>query len=265
MIDPNTTIHPSAIIAEGARLGAGCNIGPYCVVGPEVVLGQNVRLDSHVAINGVTSIGDDCRIWPFASLGSEPQDLKFGGERSRVEIGARNMIREYATVNPGTDGGGGVTRIGDDNLLMMHCHIAHDCILGNGIVLANAVQVAGHVLIGDNAILGGSSGIHQFVRIGKGAMIGAGTIVVSDVIPYGSVVSPRGVLGGLNLVGLKRRGAEKAQMNGLRAAYKSLFANEQPLLQQAQSMAEDGSDNALVQDVLEFVLSRSDRSFCTPE
>lgn len=265
MIDPTAIIHASAIIADGAVIGAETRIGPYCVIGSEVVLGRNVVLDSHVVVAGQTAIGDGTRVWPFASLGSEPQDLKFAGEKTKVEIGRNNRIREYATINPGTAGGGGVTQVGDGNLIMMHVHLAHDCIVGNNIVLANAVQVAGHVTIGDNAVLGGASGVHQFVRVGRGAMIGAGSIVVNDVIPYGSVVSPRGTLGGLNLLGLKRRGAEKDQLNDLRRAYKALFGGDGALLDRARALADASPDNPLVQDVLEFVLSSSDRSFCTPD
>ncbi|MCB1367432.1 MAG: acyl-ACP--UDP-N-acetylglucosamine O-acyltransferase [Rhodobacteraceae bacterium] len=265
VIDPSASIHASAIVADGAVIGAGVRIGPYCVVGPDVILGSGVVLDSHVVVAGQTTIGEGTRIWPFASVGTEPQDLKFAGEKTRVEIGRNNRIREYATVNPGTDGGGGVTRVGDNNLLMMHTHLAHDCIVGNHVVLANAVQVAGHVTIGDNAVLGGSSGIHQFVRIGQGAMIGGGSIVVNDVIPYGSVVSPRGTLGGLNLIGLKRRGMDKDRLNELRHAYKALFSGEGALLERARALADAAPDNPLVQDVLDFVLANSDRSFCTPE
>ena len=260
----NQDIHPSAIIAPGAKIGPGCKIGAYTVIGPKVSLAANVRVDTHVSIAGDTTIGEGTRVWPFASLGSEPQDLKFGGEDSSIVIGRNNMIREYATVSPGTNGGGGITRIGDNNLIMMYVHIAHDCQIGNGIVLANAVQIAGHVVIGDNAVLGGQSGVHQYCRIGAGAMIGAGTVVVNDVIPYGSAVSPRGELGGLNLVGLKRRGADKAEMNGLRAAYKSLFSGEGAFMDRARHLAEQNQDNPLVLDVLEFVLANSDRSFCTP-
>jgi len=258
-------IHASAIVADGATLGKGCRIGPYCVVGPDVMLANNVVLDSHIAIAGKTSIGEGTRIWPFASIGSEPQDLKFDGEQTRLEIGARNNIREYATINPGTAGGGGLTRVGDDNLIMMHVHIAHDCVIGNGIVLANTVQVAGHVQIGDGSVLGGQSGVHQFVRIGRGAMIGAGAVVVNDVIPYGSVISPRGTLGGLNLIGLKRKGAQKSDMNALRRAYKQLFDKNAVLQDRAREMADQVPKTALVQDLLDFVLSNSDRSFCTPD
>lgn len=265
MIDKSATIHPSAVIEEGAVIGAGCRIGAYSVIGPEVTLAENVTVANHVSLTGWTYIGAGSRIWPFATIGSEPQDLKFGGERTRVEIGRDNMIREYVSVNPGTVGGGGLTRIGDGNLLMMQVHIAHDCQVGNGIVFANGVQVAGHVTIGDNAVLGSMAGIHQFVRVGAGAMIGGGSIVVNDVIPFGTVISPRGTLGGLNLIGLKRRGVDKEQINGLRHAYKELFHGEGALADRARALAETSGDNPLLQDVLEFVISHSDRSFCTPE
>lgn len=265
MIDPSSKIHATAIIEDGAVIGPECQIGAYTVVGPDVVLGRGVTLSNHVSVAGQTSIGDKTRICPFASIGSEPQDLKYNGEKTRVEIGRNNIIREYVTVNPGTAGGGGLTKIGDGNLLMMQVHVAHDCQVGNNIVFANGVQAAGHVVINDNAILGSMAGIHQFVRIGAGSMIGGGAIVVNDVIPYATVISPRGVLGGLNLIGLKRRGAEKAHMNELRRIYKDLFSGEGVLMDRAQAVADTNPDNPLVQDVLEFLLASSDRSFCLPE
>ena len=265
MIDPSADIHPSAIIEDTAVIGPDCRIGAYSVVGPEVTLAKGVHLSNHVSITGLTSVGEGTRIWPFASIGSEPQDLKFAGEKTSVEIGRNNMIREYVTINPGTAGGGGLTRVGDGNLLMMMVHIAHDCIVGNNNVFANAVQVAGHVSIGNNAVLGSMAGLHQFVRIGSGVMIGAGSIVVSDVIPYATVISPRGTLGGLNLIGLKRRGVEKAHMNDLRHAYNELFHGDGTLMERAQSMESSEPDNPLVQDVLEFLKAQSDRSFCMPE
>ena len=235
------------------------------MLGANVRLGAGVELLNHVVIAGNTVIGDDTRIWPFASIGSQPQDLKFKGEATRLEIGRNNMIREYVTMNPGTEGGGGLTRIGDGNLFMMMVHVGHDCIVGNNIVLANSVALGGHAVIGDHAVIGGLAGIHQFCRIGQGAMIGTGASVVNDVIPYGSVISPRGALGGLNLVGLKRRGAQKDAMNGLRAAYKALFATEGTLMERARKLEAEMPDNPLVQDVLEFVFAASERSFCTPE
>ncbi|PJN94377.1 acyl-[acyl-carrier-protein]--UDP-N-acetylglucosamine O-acyltransferase, partial [Amaricoccus sp. HAR-UPW-R2A-40] len=204
----DTIIHPTAVVEPGARIGAGCRIGPYCVIGPDVMLAEGVILHSHVAIAGVTSIGAGTEIWPFASVGSAPQDLKYAGERTELIIGAKNRIREYATLNTGTVQGGGVTRIGDGNLLMMSIHVGHDCVIGNGVILVNNATLGGHVTIEDNVIVGGLSAVHQFCRLGRGAMIGGLTGVVADVIPYGMVVGERGHLGGLNLVGLKRRGAQ---------------------------------------------------------
>ncbi len=265
MIHPSASVHQTAIIEDGARIGAGCRIGAYCVVGAHAELGESVELVSHVVISGHTTIGPGTKIWPFASIGSQPQDLKFRGEITRLEIGSNNMIREYVTMNPGTEGGGGLTRVGDGNLFMMMVHVGHDCMVGNNIVFANSVALGGHAVIGDNAVIGGLAGIHQFCRIGRGAMIGTGSSVVTDVIPYGSVVSPRGSLGGLNLVGLKRRGADKDDMNGLRAAYKALFAGEGTLMERARKLEQDMPDNPLVQDVLEFIFSASERSFCTPD
>ena len=263
MTDPSAQIHPTAIVEPGAVIGPGCRIGALSYVGAEVELGEGVILENHVSVTGQTRIGEGCRLWPFASVGSEPQDLKYRGERTRVEIGARNRIREYVTINSGTEGGGGLTRLGDDNLLMMHVHLAHDCLVGSGIVFANGVQVAGHVEIADNAVLGSMCGIHQFCRIGRGAMIGAGAMVLNDVIPYATVNSARATLGGLNLIGLKRRGEDKAGINELRRAYKALFDGEGTLQERAGALLE-GSDNRLVRDMMEFVLASSDRAFCAP-
>ena len=263
MIDPSATIHPSAIVEEGAEIGPGCRIGALSFVGAGVRLGPGVVLENQVSVTGDTVIGPGCRLWPFASVGSEPQDLKYRGERSRVEIGARNRIREYATVNSGTEGGGGLTRLGDDNLLMMHVHLAHDCLVGNGIVFANGVQVAGHVEIADHAVLGSMCGVHQFCRIGRGAMIGAGAMVLNDVIPHATVGSARATLAGLNLVGLKRRGEDKAEINELRRAYRALFDGEGTLQERAAALLE-GSGNPLVREMMEFVLAGSDRALCAP-
>ncbi|HRM76078.1 MAG TPA: acyl-ACP--UDP-N-acetylglucosamine O-acyltransferase, partial [Paracoccus sp. (in: a-proteobacteria)] len=209
-------IHPSAVIDPAARIGDGCEIGPFCVVGPQVELGEGVELVSHAVVAGRTTIGPRTRIFPFASIGEVPQDLKFRGEKVRLEIGARNRIREYVTMNPGTEGGGGVTRIGDDGLFMAGSHVAHDCQIGNRVILVNNASVAGHCVLEDDVIVGGLSGVHQWVRIGRGAMIGAVTMVTADVIPYGLVQGPRGHLDGLNLVGLKRRGASREDIHALR-------------------------------------------------
>jgi len=257
-------IHPSAIIESEAEIGPDCHIGPFCHIGAGVRLGAAVRLHSHVAITGDTMIGDETEIWPFASVGSQPQDLKFAGESTKLKIGARNMIRESVSINPGTAGGGGLTQIGDDCLLMLGTHVGHDCRVGNGVVIANHASLAGHVHVGDGAIIGGLAGIHQFVRIGEGAIIGALSMVVSDVIPFGSISGERPRLAGLNLIGLKRRGLSRAEISVLRAAYKALFVGEGTLRTRAEAMLES-AENAQVREILDFVLSDSERSFCTPK
>lgn len=264
MVDPSAQVHPTAVIEVGAVVGPNCRIGPYCVIGPEVSLGAGVILHSHVVIAGLTRIGNATEVYPFASLGSAPQDLKYNGERTVAIIGARNRIREYVTINPGTEGGGGVTRVGDDNLLMMGVHVGHDCHLGDRIVLANNAILGGHTVIEDNAILGGHVGVHQFVRIGRGAMVGGMTGVVADVIPYGMVVGERAHLAGLNLTGLKRRGAERADIHGLRAAYAELFSGGAPLQQRVEEVGASRGDNPLVREVVDFLTADSSRSFTLP-
>ncbi|WEF23087.1 acyl-ACP--UDP-N-acetylglucosamine O-acyltransferase [Paracoccus sp. S3-43] len=256
-----TDIHPTAIVEDGARIGAGVRIGPFCVVGPKVTLGAGVVLKSHVVIAGDTAIGDGTVVFPFASIGEVPQDLKFRGEDVRLDIGARNRIREYVTMNPGTEGGGGVTRVGDDGLFMAGCHVGHDCQLGDRVILVNNASLAGHCHLDDDVIVGGLSGVHQFVRIGRGAMIGAVTMVTADVIPYGLVQGPRGHLDGLNLVGLKRRGASRADIHELREMLDRLGAGS--FRDTARHLAE-GETGGMVRDVLDFILGPSDRSFLTP-
>ncbi|TPE53564.1 acyl-ACP--UDP-N-acetylglucosamine O-acyltransferase [Amaricoccus solimangrovi] len=263
-IDPGASIHPTAIIEDGAEIGAGARIGPYCVVGPEVVLGEGVVLHSHVAVAGITRVGPGTQIFPFASIGHAPQDLKYAGERTELVIGANNRVREHVTMNPGTAGGGGVTRVGDGGLFMMSVHIGHDCQVGDGVILANNATLAGHVVLGDNVILGGLAAVHQFVRIGRGAMIGGLAGVVADVIPYGSVIGERAHLAGLNLVGLKRRGAERAQIHGLRAAFGEIFAEEGSLRERADAAAAKHAGNPLVEEVLRFITAESSRSFTVP-
>lgn len=262
-IDPSAIIHPSAVIEEGAVIGADCRIGAFAVVGPEVVLGRGVELRPHAVISGWTEIGDETIIWPFASVGGEPQDLKFRGERTRLVVGKRCRIREGATLNTGTEGGGGLTQIGDDVLMMTGAHIGHDAIVGNRVVLANQVAIAGHCHIGDDVIVGGLSGVHQFVRVGHGAIIGAVTMVTNDVIPYGLVQGPRGQLDGLNLVGLKRRGLERAGIQALRAAYEAMANGEGTFMDRVHAL-EAGEMTDEVREVVTFILSASDRSFLTP-
>ena len=258
----DSLIHPSAVIEPGAQIGEGVEIGPFCVIGPQVRLASGVVLKSHVVVTGETSVGEDTVIFPFASIGEIPQDLKFRGERARLEIGARNRIREYVTMNPGTEGGGGVTSVGDDGLFMAGAHVAHDCRIGDRVILVNNASVAGHCVLEDDVIIGGLSGVHQFVRIGRGAMIGAVTMVTADVIPYGLVQGPRGYLDGLNLVGLKRRGASRADIAALRDLLAALGSGA--FRDTARARAETGV-TAMERDVLDFILGPTERSFLTPK
>ncbi|WP_349291217.1 acyl-ACP--UDP-N-acetylglucosamine O-acyltransferase [Loktanella sp. SALINAS62] len=256
-------IHPSAIVSDHAVIGENCTIGPFCVVGSQVVLGDGVWLKSHVIVDGDTHIGADCTVFSFAVIGEIPQDLKFDGEATQLRIGQRNRIREHVTVNTGTVGGGGVTRIGDDCLLMAGCHIAHDVQLGSRVVVVNSVAVAGHCVVGDDVIIGGLSGIHQFVRIGQGAIIGAMSMVSHDVIPHGLVMGERARLEGLNLVGLRRRGVARADIAALRKAFEHLKSDEGTFNERVAGLQDD--DSAYVQELVAFVLGQSDRSFLTPK
>ncbi|NDE89947.1 MAG: acyl-ACP--UDP-N-acetylglucosamine O-acyltransferase [Alphaproteobacteria bacterium] len=259
------TIHPTAIVNPAAVLGDGVSIGPYCIIGGEVKLGANVKLHSHVVIDGNTSIGEGTEIFPFASIGTAPQDLKFKGEPSRLEIGARNSIREHVTINPGTQGGGLLTKIGDDCLIMIGAHVAHDCQIGNNVILVNNATLAGHVHVGDHAIIGGNSALHQFVRIGAHAMIGGMSGVENDVIPYGTVMGERAHLAGLNLVGLERRGFKKDQINELRNAYRMLFAPEGTFSERLEGVSEQYASSAVVKDIVGFIRTKSSRPICQPD
>lgn len=263
MIDPTAQIHPSAVVEEGAVVGPDCVIGAFCYIGPEVKLGARTELRSHVVITGQTSMGDDNVVFSFAVIGEIPQDKKFDGEKTRLEIGARNRIREHVTMNTGTQGGGGLTKIGDDGLFMAGCHIAHDVNIGNNVIVVNSAALAGHCIIEDDVIIGGLSGIHQFVRIGKGAIIGAVSMVTNDVIPHGLVQGPRGQLDGLNLVGLKRKGVARRDITALRAAFQMLAQGDGAFQDRARRLSED-TDSAYVREVVDFVLGASDRSFLTP-
>lgn len=257
------TIHPSAIVERGAVIGEDSFVGPFCHIGPKVILGARVTLKSHVVVSGMTQIGEDTVVFPFSVLGGIPQDLKFKGETTRLKIGARNRIREHVTMNTGTEGGGGLTSIGDDGLFMAGCHVAHDVHVADRVILVNSVALGGHCVLEDEVIVGGLSGVHQFVRIGRGAIIGAVTMVANDVIPYGLVQAPRGELDGLNLVGLKRRGAARNDIIALRAAFQMLAQGEGTFQERARRLGED-SDSEYVQRIVEFVSGQSDRSFMTP-
>jgi len=223
---PMTEIHPTAIVERGAELGERVRIGPYCLVGPKVRLGDDVELVGHVIVAGSTTIGEGTRVFPFASLGHPPQDLKYKGEETRLEIGAHNTIREHATMNPGTAGGGGLTRVGSGGLFMIGTHVAHDCKVGDYVVMANNATLGGHVQIGDHVVLGGLCAAHQYVRVGPHAMVAGLAGLDADVIPFGTVRGAPASLIGLNIVGMKRRGFAKQDIQALRTAYRLLFAQE---------------------------------------
>ncbi|HZH27057.1 MAG TPA: acyl-ACP--UDP-N-acetylglucosamine O-acyltransferase [Azospirillaceae bacterium] len=257
-------IHPSAVVDPAARLADGVEVGPFCVIGPDVELNEGVKLLSHVVVAGRTRIGAGTVVFPFASIGHPPQDLKYKGEPSEVIIGRNNRIREYVTIQPGTAGGGMVTRIGDDCLLMASSHVAHDCIVGNRVVLANCATLAGHVVVGDHAFLGGLSAVHQFCRIGEHAMIGGMSGVENDVIPYGLVMGERARLSGLNLVGLERRGFNREDIRTLRSAYRMLFAPEGTLAERMEEVARAFAENPVVSRVIGFMREESKRAVCLP-
>jgi len=257
-------IHPTAIVNESASIGKGVVIGPYCMVGAGVELGDNVELISHVCVAGNTRIGQDTQIYPFASVGHSPQDLKYHGEDSWLKIGARCTIRENVTINPGTQGGGMETRIGDDCLLMANSHIAHDCRVGNNVILANYVGIAGHAIIEDFVTFGGICVVRQHVHVGAHAFVGAQSMVEGDVIPYGMAVGNRARLAGLNLVGLKRRKFNREDIHALRTAYRMIFSAEGTFRERVKDAADLFDSNNLVQDVVSFLTEASGRAICMP-
>ncbi len=254
-------IHPTALVEQGAELGAGVEVGPYAVIGARVRIGARSRIGAHAVVVGNTVMGEDNQVFPFASIGAIPQDLKYRGEDSRLEIGDRNIIREFATVHLGTEGGGMVTRIGDDNLLMNYTHIAHDCILGNHIIVANGTQLAGHVVVEDYAVIGALSGIHQFVRVGESAIVGAGSMVSQDVPPFCNATGDRAVLHGLNLVGLKRRNVPAATVQNLKRAYRLLFRAGLTVAEAAQRIRAEVPPCEEVERLVRFV-ENSTRGVC---
>ncbi len=261
----NSKIHPTAIIEDGAHLAPCVEVGPYCVVGPNVTLDQGVKLKSHVNIEGNTHVGAGTTIFPFASIGTAPQDLKYGGEFSRLIIGQNNTIREHVTMNPGTEHGGMETRIGDDCLFMMASHVAHDCQVGNNVILANNATLAGHVIIGNYVIIGGLSAVHQFIRIGDHAIIGGMSGVESDVIPYGRVKGERAFLAGLNLIGLERRGFDKGDVKKIQRAYNQLFGDEGTFEQRVDSVSNDFGDDDTIMKIVEFAKAKDKFPLCQPQ
>ena len=251
------------MIEDGAQIDPSAVIGPFCLVGSDVTIGPDVELKSHVVVKGRTVIGEGTVVFSFAVIGEIPQDLKFKGEQSGLVIGKRNRIREHVTMNAGTEGGGGMTKIGDDCLFMAGCHIAHDAIIGDRVIIVNSAAIAGHCILEDDVIVGGLSGIHQFVRIGRGAIVGAVTMVTNDVIPYGLVQAPRGALDGLNLVGLKRRGVARVDITALRAAFQMLAQGDGTFHNRVERLGAE-TDSAYVQEIVDFVTGDTDRSFLTP-
>lgn len=256
-------IHSTAIIESGAQIAPDVKIGPFCIVGKDVVLETGVELVSHVTIAGRTHISQDVRLFPFCTVGLEPQDLKYNGEDTQTIIGPRTQVREHASIHRGTVTGNSITRIGADCLLMATVHVAHDCVLGDGVIISNNVALGGHVEIGDRAIIGGNAAVLQFARIGQGAMIGGLTGVTRDVIPYARVFGTRAELLGLNLIGLKRRGLEKAQLSEINAAYKFLFSGQGVFAERVVQLSSLYPENAYVHEILAFMATPSRHGILT--
>jgi UDP-N-acetylglucosamine acyltransferase len=260
----NRSIHPTAILEDGARLGDGVKIGPYCFVGGHVLLGDGCELVSHVVVTGHTTIGAHTRIYPFASIGHPPQDLKYKGEASTLSIGADCTIREGVTMNPGTQGGQMVTTVGDRCTFMANSHVGHDCRVGNNVIFSNNVMLAGHCAVGDFAILGGGAAVIQFARVGAHSFLGGMSGLENDLIPYGMALGNRAHLSGLNIVGLQRRGFSRTDIHDLRRAYRLLFADEGTLMERVEDVAQEFNGHPIVLEIVDFIRAGGKRSICTP-
>ena len=256
-------IHKTAIVDSKAKVPSSTEVGPYCVIGPNVVIGENVKIHSHVNISGNTIIGKENKIYPFASIGNDPQDLKYNDEDTKLIIGDNNKIREYVTINPGTTGGGGLTKVGNNCLFMISSHVAHDCHVGNNVIIANNVPLGGHAIIEDHVVIGGNSAVQQFTRIGKMAMIGGMTGVLHDVIPYGLSTGNRNTLNGHNLIGLRRAKFDNKDILDLNEAYKEIFATKN-FTENISKLNGAFKENPLVKNVIEFITKDKKRSICTP-
>jgi len=259
-----TEVHPTAFVEDGAELDDDVSIGPFSVVGSESRIGRGSRLESHVVVTGRTTLGEGCRVFPFACLGHRPQDLKYRGEETTLDIGSNNQIREHVTMHPGTAHGGGITRVGDNGLFMAGVHVAHDCQIGNGVIMANNATLAGHVELADFAFLGGLSAVHQFVRIGTQAMIGGLAGVENDVIPYGMVLGNRAYLNGLNIIGMKRRGLDRDEIQDLRNAYRQVFSSEGTFADRLSMVGEQFPNQPRVIEMIDFIRDSDNRSICLP-
>jgi UDP-N-acetylglucosamine acyltransferase len=247
------SVHPTAVIAPGARLHPSVEVGPYTVIGHQVTIGAGTTVGPHAVIEGRTRLGERNRVFQFASVGAQPQDLKYAGEDSALEIGNENLIREFTTLHKGTTGGGGVTRIGDRNLFMAYAHVAHDCQVGNGCVLANAATLGGHVEIGDHVILGGLAAVHQFTRIGRHAFVAGGAMVVMDVPPFCTAQGDRAELVGVNSIGLARHGFSEEQIARVKEAYRILFRSKLPLEEAVERLRTELGDHSEIQILLSFI------------
>jgi UDP-N-acetylglucosamine acyltransferase len=257
-------VHPTAVVDKTAELGANVDVGPGCVIGPNVKLGEGTRLTAHVFIESHTELGKNNTVFPFAVLGGTPQDLSYKGEPTKLVIGDDNVIREHASLHRGTVRGRSVTRIGNDCLIMGNCHIAHDCIIGNNVIMAQTATIGGHVQVGDFAFLGGLAGVHQHGRVGRYAFVGASALMTTDLIPFGSAIGNHAHLGGLNVVGLKRRGFTREQIHDLRAAYRLLFAEEGTFQERIDDCVEAYSANPHVMEIVEFIRADAARPLCMP-
>jgi len=260
-----SNIHQSAVIEDGAKIGDNCQIGPFCHIGSEVKLGAGANLKSHVAIWGNTIIGERARIYPFASVGHDPQDLKFAGEKNSLTIGDDCLIREGVTINPGTAGDDSKTIIGNKCVFLANAHVAHDCKIGDGVIFSNGALLAGHCKVGNHVIMGGGSAVHQFCRIGDNAFIGGLAGIENDVIPFGMALGNRAYLGGLNLIGMKRMGIERDSIHKARRAFKELFVPDMSVIEAVKLIEKEIGDDAVVAKILNFIKDGQDRSLCTPK
>ncbi len=261
---PHGNVHATAVVESGARLGEDVRIGPFCVVGSEVALGDGVELLSHVVVAGRTTIGARTKLFPFASIGHQPQDLKYKGEPSTLEVGSDCLIREGVTMNPGTEGGGMRTVVGNGCAFLANSHVGHDCVVGNNVIFSNGVMIAGHVTVGDYAILGGGAAVIQFARVGAHSFLGGMSGLENDLIPYGMALGNRAHLSGLNIVGLQRRGFSREDIHSLRRAYRALFADEGTLQERVEDVEKEFADNPIVKEILAFVRVGGKRALCVP-
>lgn len=257
-------VHPTSVVDKGAKLGAGVRIGPFCVVGPDVTLGDGVELVSHVSIAGVTTLGDGCKVYPHAALGCEPQNLKHKGGKTTLTIGKNTVIRESVTIHTGSDTSRGATAVGDNCFIMAYSHVAHDCVVGNNVTMANSATLAGHCEIGDNVTIGGLTAVLQFVRVGNNAFLSGMSAISGDVIPFGMAQGNLADLRGLNVIGMRRAGMSRADIQAVRQAYKTIFDRSTPMADNLARAREEFAASPLAMKIVEFMTARGKRYFVTP-